>query len=191
MMRIPSRHDPPPSMVGVMSDRPCDMRAPKRGELNRAEVMLRPWVGYIVDAYLRAGMAKLARTEWEITDEVRDDDRHFARCSTDGELIGFAPETILLPEATIQGVIAHEFGHAADFLYPGQFMLTYDDDPLVERVSSSRKSRRDWASRDYDEIERTADGIAEMVLGVSIRYAGSCMLETFGAGVRPRPVGLR
>ncbi len=186
MIRLPGHHSVRRGDVGAAPEALCDMRLPEPGELGHAAHILGPSVDAVRAAFLRAGLSRIARVEWEVNQNARDKGRHFARCNTDGLSIVFAPETILLPPDTIAGVIAHEFGHAADFLYPGEFMLTADADWLVERVSPPTPYRRS-----YDDIERTADGIAEMALGVTIGYAGPCKLETLNAGVRPRPAGLR
>lgn len=102
-----------------------------------------------------------------------------------------------LPHATCLGIIAHEFGHAADYLYPGAFCVTSGGKVLGALAGPTSKQvvpnarYRYWLERDYDAVERTADKVAETVLGVKIGYAGPCMLETINGGVRPRPKGLR
>lgn len=147
--------------------------------------------------YVDAGLDKVKRTKVIVTPDARDDGRHFAYCRTDGGLIGLAPEMIGLPAATCLGIIAHEFGHAADYLYPGAFCVTSSGKVLGALAGPTSKQvvpnarYRHWLERNYDAVERTADKVAETVLGVRIGYAGPCMLETVNAGKRPRPKGLR
>ncbi len=176
---------------------PCGLRPPEPGELRRAEDLLRPFVEQIRRLYLRQGLDKVKGTRWRVTPDARDGGRHFAFCRTDGGELGFAPEMILLPTATARGIIAHEFGHAADYLYPAQFLP--GPGGRLYPVRTGQRSNdgvpparyNAWVRRGYDEIERAADAIAEGVLGERIGYAGPCHLETIGAGVRPRPKGLR
>ncbi len=147
--------------------------------------------------YVGQGLDKIKRTKVVVTTQARDDGRHFAFCRTDGGLIGLAPEMIALPPATCLGIIAHEFGHAVDYLYPGAFCVA-SNGRVLGGLAGARSNQsvpnaryRLWLARDYDAVERTADAVAEKVLGVKIGYAGPCMLETINAGVRPRPPGLR
>lgn len=153
--------------------------------------------------YLIAGLDKVKATRWRVTPEARDHGRHFAFCRVDGLEIGFAPELVLLPFDTARGIIAHEFGHAADYLYPAQFLPGPGGSLHAVRVGTRSNDGvpperyNQWRRRDYDAIERTADAVAETVLTkatgapVKIGYAGPCQLETLNAGVRPRPRGLR
>jgi hypothetical protein len=180
--------------------------------------ILEPYVHEVVDAFREIGADRITGLRVEITTEAGDDGRHFAACSTDGDLIIFSPDIVALPPATILALVAHEFGHAADFLYPAQWvqtrgglrLLDMPDNPYVQdeygKVRKKAGARRppperllpvtgemvrDWKERDEDEVELMADALAEEALGEVIGYRGPCMLQTVGSGVRPRPKGLR
>ena len=113
-----------------------------------------------------------------------------------------SPEFAELPEDTVVAILSHEFGHAVDFLYPGEYMLV-DDGELVKMprvppgkldlkgTQASVARSRSWRDRDKDTVERTADSIAEMFTGHLIGYCGPCELQCFDRGHRPRRPGLR
>lgn len=130
-------------------------------------------------------LSKLAHTKLLVRPEVHDTPRHFARCRDDGMLIEVAPQAVDLPLNKLAAVLAHEFGHAADFAYPACWLPTdsgmrwigEDNDQIGNRW------RRLWAQRSGSQIERSADAIAEVVVGRPIRYSGSCLVQTFGRGV--------
>lgn len=146
-------------------------------------------------------MRSLYATEYRVVADVRMDvlpldgkDRHFAGCRTDGKLIVLRPEIAELPVSNLVAILAHEMGHAVDFLYPGRFQLV--DGELVEWVGWDPCSdvfsarHHQWLARDDDAIERVADAIGERAIGRQISYSGPCMLQTVRPGVRPRPAGL-
>jgi hypothetical protein len=124
--------------------------------------------------------------------------RNFAATRDDGRVIVVAPELIELPEENVAAVLAHEFGHAYDFLYPARFvlrdgdLLRFDDVPSDDRrADQARFARmRAWRERDHNQTERLADAIASDVLRREIRYSGPCLLQGFGAGSE-RPEGLQ
>lgn len=147
-------------------------------------------------------LGELSKTEFFVDQAVRTSDRHFAACREDGRLIVLAPQAVDLDLDTLVAILAHEFGHAADFAYPGDWMLLHPgeeeqhviwvrglDDPRANRWRSSL-----WRERGRDEIEMTADAIAEAVTGQRIMYCGGCTLQCFhGPEVKHtrRPEGLR
>ncbi len=142
-----------------------------------------------------AGLKAVRRVRLQVDRKMHDTARHFGGTRDDGLLILLAPELIELPPENTTAIIAHEFGHATDFLYPGEFVLG------PERVARRRardsfeaehwaKCVRDWERRDDDVIEYVADAVAEMVTGRQIGYTGSCRLQTYDRG-RARPAGLR
>ena len=154
--------------------------------------------------YLRAGADKVSVTKLKVEDWVRDKPRHFAACRTDGSTILLSSELALLPSKNMGAIIAHEFGHAMDYLYPGCFLLTRQG--TLDVRASGRRSNQGipkeryayWENRSDDAVEATADAIAERVLGVKIGYCGPCNLQTLLIGAadergctRPRPTGLR
>lgn len=123
--------------------------------------------------------------------------RNFAATREDGKLILAAPELVELPEENVAAVMAHEFGHAYDFTYPARFVLRDGDLLRLDDVADDRRADqarfarvRVWSERDPEQLERLADAIASEVLHREIRYAGPCLLQTFGSGVE-RPEGLR
>jgi hypothetical protein len=139
---------------------------------------------------------------------VHDDPRHFAACSEDGLSVVVAPQIVGLPQENLVAILSHELGHAADFLYPMRWQLCdgllaewehpdWEEGPpraVDERTLYAR--RRQWEARAHDEVERTADAIAErayLAVGTprTIRYDGPCLLQRFEAGVAPRPRNLR
>lgn len=148
--------------------------------------------------------SEVRRTRFECDSSIRDSERHFAAATTDGRLIVVAPELADCPEDTVAAMMAHEFGHVVDHLYPGRFVvegaegeesLVFLDeceyDPEDKRTAQTRVARmRQWEDRSDYEIELTADLIAEQVLGHRIGYSGPCMLQGFNRGVR-RPKDLK
>jgi hypothetical protein len=93
-------------------------------------------------------------------------------------------------------IIAHELGHACDFLYPGHFAMQGDDEPAAMRDPTSMKPKhwhrwlKDWEKRSDDLVELTADAIAHRVMGVRYGYQGPCLIQSFSAS-KLRPQGLR
>lgn len=69
-----------------------------------------------------APLSRLARTRFRVSDEVADTSRHYAGTTEDGLWIVLAPSIIDLGPESASAIIAHEFGHAADFLYPADFL---------------------------------------------------------------------
>lgn len=139
-------------------------------------------------------LSRVRDCEFFVAEDIHDSPRHFGACSETGKKIICAPELVMLTPDFVIGILAHEFGHAVDFLYPGEFALgpggivrrTRDD------VSETQWLRwmRAWEARGADVVELTADGIAEAVWGKPIGYAGPCLLQNFRTG-EARPQGLR
>ncbi len=139
-------------------------------------------------------LSRLKRTRLLVEESVRDSDRHYAGCRDDGLQIILAPAAAELPPATLIAIIAHEFGHAADFAYPGSWLFLSQGDPArwVDGVEGKRgtKLRSLWSERDDDQVEWTADSIVQTITGWKVGYCGRCMLQCFQGGQR-RPAGLR
>lgn len=170
--------------------------------MENARPLLDPLFREAQAAFVDAGFPRVKRVRLFVTEEVRDNRRHFAACRTDGLEMLVAPELVLLDVDSAAAVIAHEFGHAVDFLYPGRFLLvdgklhewTHPDwsKGAAEPHARFAQNRvRQWTSRSSDAVERTADAIAEHAMGRPISYGGDCMIQTFDHGIRPRPAGLR
>ena len=162
--------------------------------LDEAHAVLEPFFLAARALFLERGLELCRRTRFFVADDMHDTPRHFAGCSADGREIVVAPELAELPYEFVVGILAHEFGHAADFLYPGEFALGRGG--VVRRrrqdVDETQWLRwqRTWDARDPDVIEVTADSIAELVWGQPIRYTGPCQLQNFRIG-EARPHGLR
>lgn len=167
-----------------------------------ARAILEPYFLAAKDEYLEFCVANnlgssIKNTRLAISQSVRDSDRHFAAATTDGRLIVASPELVECPEDTVAAMMAHEFGHIVDHLYPGRFLVVDEelvfltDNPEDPRSPQVRVARmRQWENRTDHEIELTADLIAKQVLSHEIRYYGPCMLQSFGRGVK-RPRDLR
>ncbi len=163
--------------------------------LEEAYAVLEPYVEVIRDEYKAFGLTKVKRVRLFISPEMHDTPRHFAACKDDGSAVFFAPELADAPDAIVLAIIAHEFGHAADFLYPGEFVLgdggpALRRDPKLTEPKQWSKWLKAWHKRDDDVVELTADAIAHRVMGVPYGYQGPCNIQSYDA-VMPRPLGLR
>lgn len=148
-------------------------------------------------------LSRLRKTELLVSPIIRTSDRHYAACRDDGKLIMLVPQSVDdLDLDSLVAILAHEFGHAADHAYEGEWMLLHPGEEKQraiwiggmndERANRWRKSL--WRARGRDEVERTADAIAEAVTGQRILYCGGCTLQCFhGPDVKftRRPEGLR
>jgi hypothetical protein len=165
-------------------------------DCQEALLVLEPFFLEIQDIFVReARLTRCARTELYCAPWVHDSPRHFAACRDDGRVIVVAPEMAELPVESVVGIMSHEFGHAADYLYPAQFTLDSDH-------KAARRQRREfgdtqwirlskaWSRRDEDLVELTADAVAELATGNRIGYLGPCQLQAFDRG-KARPQGLR
>ena len=151
--------------------------------------------------FIERGLTRVKETRLLIDPEAHDTPRHFAGCIETGKEIVVAPEFATLPVDNVVAIIAHEFGHACDFLYPGRFFLAEGE--LVSMREAGRRVavedmdqrsvynvRKQWETRDAHAVEVTADRVAEFVTSRTIQYAGPCMLQTYGPG-KSRPRALR
>lgn len=186
--------------------------------LELAAFMLEPHFDAVRDCFVEfepepgEALIKLRRTRLVVDDSVRTSERHYAACRDDGLLIKIAPEATSLDARTLTAIIAHEFGHAADFAYPGRW-LAFQDEPAIwlseggawvrdrhgdmqwnpetgAEAKQVRKWQRMWHRRSDAQVEWAADSIAYAVTGHKIGYCGPCMIQCFSGG-RPRPESLR
>lgn len=165
--------------------------------LDEAFSILEPFFLATQEAFVEAGLAEVKKVRLYIAPSMHDSPRHFAGAREDGAVIMLAPEMVELPPNTVGAIIAHEFGHATDFLYPGEFVLGADR-AVIRRPRNNGLENddrwitwlKDWEKRDDDVVEFVADGIAERVMQRRIGYVGPCKLQTFDRG-RARPQGLR
>lgn len=142
-----------------------------------------------------ARLSRCSKTDVYCAPWIHDSARHFAACRDDGRVIVVAPELAELPVDTVVAIMAHEFGHAADYLYPAEFALGRDGEAYRRRraqVDDTQWARwaKAWEHRDDDLIEATADAVAELATGNRVGYLGPCDLQAFDRG-RARPQGLR
>ena len=175
----------------------CTDPTPLQEPLSTEEafVVLEPYFEVIRQEYLGHGLVKCKRPRLFVAPTMHDTPRHFAACKDDGSAILVAPELGDMPEPIVLAILAHEFGHAADFLYPGEFVLDHGG-PAARRPKADIEDKqwskwlKAWHKRDDDVVELTADAIATRVMGVPYGYQGPCLLQSFDA-VRARPMGLR
>lgn len=100
-------------------------------------------------------------------------ERQFGFCVNKKPIsIAFAPKTEMLPKKYIDGLMAHEFGHAIEFRY-------------------GRKALEEKWGALPESIERRADKIASLTFGVTIEY-GKLNIQCVSCGgkkIRPRHLG--
>lgn len=164
-------------------------------QIEESLVVLEPYFVVVQQNFCDYGLERCARVKLWCAPWVHDTERHFAACTEDGQSIYAAPELADLPENTVLAIMAHEFGHATDFLYPAEFAMGQEGAAVrrpLERSSDKqvRQWLNGWKSRDDDQVEMSADAIAELVLGMPIGYRGPCQLQCFNCG-SGRPAGLR
>ena len=158
--------------------------------------MLRPYFVVVQEMFVKAGLTAVRRVRLVCSSEMHDRPRHFAGTTEDGLEIHVAPVMAEIDEQAVLGITAHEFGHATDFLYPGEFVVGKGEERIVRRVRDEVPDKqwlrwqRAWQGRSPDVVEKTADLIAASVWGSPIGYVGPCLLQSFEGGV-PRPLGLR
>ena len=181
-------------------------------EVELAAVILQPHFDAVRDEFVRfipekgVTLDRLMKTKLIVEPSIHDKPRHFAACRDDGMQILCAPPIVdLVPVKQMVAILAHEFGHASDMAYPGQWVVINPGAKHQKAVwvgdSDDRNAvywrERLWHERSRDEIEWTADAIAELVTGRLIHYCGDCVLQCFTplaeAPLRHvrRPKGLR
>lgn len=119
------------------------------------------------------GTVELHLDEHAASDNGHGSERQFGYCKKgDPLVIAFAAKTEQLPQAYIDGLVAHEFGHAVEF-----------------RFGRAAVERR--YGRLPESIERRADKIAEHVFGRSIEYGVNDVqcISCGGRPSRPRRLG--
>jgi len=170
--------------------------------VEEAEAVIEPYFLAVQEVFVANGATKCKKVRLEVAPWIHDSPRHFAATEDTGKIMIVSPEFAELPEDTVVAILSHEFGHAVDFLYPGEYLLV-DDGELVKmphvpaklidkKAEQANLARmRGWEKRDKDTVERTADAIAEMFTGKRIGYCGPCELQCFNRGRRPRRAGLR
>jgi hypothetical protein len=104
-------------------------------------------------------------------------ERQFGYCrdprGTGPYVIAFAPKTEQLAKSNIDGLMAHEFGHALDFRY------------------GRRQLESIFGRRLPDGMERRADAIATAAFGHQIKYDRKLVqcVRCHGIQTRPRRLG--
>lgn len=165
-------------------------------DLDEAEAILEPYFDAVRERFVAAGLERIEKTKFRVRNWVHDSPRHFGACREDASEIVLAPEMVELSQELVIGIIAHEFGHATDFAYPGEFWLGRGTE-VVRRTREEAGNEtqwvrwsKAWGERDEDVVERVADAIASSIMGAPIGYLGPCLLQSFSGGVA-RPAGLR
>jgi hypothetical protein len=163
---------------------------------DEAAALLEPYYLAARERFLDYGLSSVKRVRFSVSKKMHDSPRHFAATETSGLKVIVAPELAEVDEPIVVGIMAHELGHATDFLYPGEFVIGRGGESIVRRrqadVGELQWARwmSQWQKRDDYVVEKTADLIAGLFFGAPIGYTGPCMLETFEGGV-PRPRNLR
>ena len=160
-----------------------------------AHAVLEPFYLALCEQFVDAGLKRCQRVKFYCAPGQHDTPRHFGATSEDGREIVVAPELAELPVETVSALIAHELGHAVDFLYPGEWVLGREREAIRRKRAPGDDEQwerwmRAWKERDADVIEFTADAIAEWATGRRIGYLGPCLLQAFDKG-QARPAGLR
>jgi hypothetical protein len=135
-------------------------------------------------------LTKVEKIVFVVEPAVHDSPRHFAACREDGGLMLFAPEILDLEDETALAIIAHEFGHACDFLYPAHWVTNGNSTTKATWIGDRKdKQARQWfslwSSRTRHQVESSADSIAMTVIGKPIHYCGDCNVQCF-RGTRKR-----
>lgn len=174
---------------------------PSRDE--EAYVILSPHfraVADIVSSYSADGtkLTELSKVKFIVDSKVHDSQRHFAMTAENGRTMWFAPGIVHLALDTMVAIICHEFGHAADFLYPARWVskprpgdrARWLDDDLVGTTEAKRWQNQ-WLNRTRDQVEWAADAIAWELTDNKIEYGGPLELQCLGRCGEPRRAGLR
>lgn len=153
------------------------------GPMMRREDVVRSSAEEVRRIFLAFGLARVWETSVLVTrkgDNTKEGGRTVGSTRADGLVMYLSQALADLPSTTRMAIVAHEFGHAADFLYPGTW--------LDDGISPPDLAR--WKARDANAIELAADQIAEAATGLAIGYGGGRLLQSFSCGVRPRPLNL-
>lgn len=167
-----------------------------RPPLDKEETLavVEPYFEAVRLAFIGYGLRRVEKSKLDASQKVRTSPRHYAATRDDGLLVIVCAELADLPEDEVIGILAHELGHAADYLYPCRYQLAAGELIEWERGDDDRAEynrAKQWHGRDEELVERTADRIASKVFGRPIQYTGPCMLQSFERGMAPRPALLR
>jgi len=148
---------------------------------------------HVVLRFTAASFRHPAKAKFSLDPSRHDSCRHFAAAAMDGSEVFVAPALADMPFETALAILAHEAGHVEDLASPGVWW--FRNDRLLRSefpAKGARKVVKAWEQRSDDEIERVADAIAEVALGIKIGYVGepSCLVQCAGRG-RRRPDNLR
>ena len=122
-------------------------------ELELAAAALEPYWRAVQDTYVECEvepgyrLERLRRPRVGVGAGVHDSGRHYARCYDSGLLIEIAPECVDLPLEYFLPIVSHEFGHAADYAYPGCWIVpngARGEAVWIPRAEQNSKQARRW-----------------------------------------------
>lgn len=99
------------------------------------------------DQLVGAGLERLAFVRGAVGAVPGGTDRTYAACAEDGLTIVLSPDLGALEPDIVRGILMHELGHAADFLYPAQIALAtggcdlvvYEEEPRVGKMRAWKR----------------------------------------------------
>lgn len=177
-MRSGMRGEEDPWSIGLFVDGPLfagvGAVTPNGRPLPRARASFDRHFDEVENHFPDFGVIELHHDERAGEDNGSGSDRQFGYCTETRPIrIAFASKIETMPQANIDGLMAHEFGHALDHRY------------------GKRELERMLKCRLPDGVERRADAIAEAVFGRIVKYDGADVqcVSCSGASPRPRRLG--
>ncbi len=168
--RIGITKGPPKRKAGTTKKNPAKKQTAKKAPSGLSSVQKRRLIAAFTRIQKKAikALPQLTAVGLVLEPGLHKTPRAYAKtkCLKTKATIYVAPEIAKLPKTQLDGVLMHEFGHAALEMTTGH------------------------GAGSYDAKERRADKMAEKLFGTKICYTAKG-IETTGKGTRPRPAGLR